>query len=163
MGRDLVRPHSHPRKCHSGYCSDFCQGQVGMSGAPRATSQARRPGVGGVTGAKGSGPRLPHIDPCRCLRRRRHHCRQPPLSFEHSCTYLCTRSNMIGCCDVVHSYWMDGVKMTVVLCGMGTDIYGNVWMSLAGDTSLSLGSFNALNACFRRLARDVQAGGDRPR
>lgn len=30
MGRERVRPHSHQRKCHSGYSSDFREGQVGI-------------------------------------------------------------------------------------------------------------------------------------
>lgn len=30
MGRECVRPHSHQRKCHSGYSSDFRKSQVGI-------------------------------------------------------------------------------------------------------------------------------------
>lgn len=57
MGRSDVRPHSHQRKCHSGYCSDFCEGKVGieeeepLTGRNRNTA-ARGWGVKRVNGVK---------------------------------------------------------------------------------------------------------------
>lgn len=41
MGRSHVRPHSHQRKCHSGYCSDFCEGKVGIEEEEELTGRNR--------------------------------------------------------------------------------------------------------------------------
>lgn len=59
MGRSHVRPHSHQRKCHSGYCSDFCEGKVGIGEKAPAcqTAVPRLEGGGSASMGFSSGQR----------------------------------------------------------------------------------------------------------